>query len=747
MSLPSAHAHAASPVYSNSNSNTNNKSSAGKQKTSSKNDLLRCAVGLLLKQKNYVSNEKFRRSDFLLLQNKQQFAVNKMLDTDLHGGNSFTYSNVQVINNNQHTVDQQFGRFSQFVEAQAEPLRLEMKRFYGPMLCHFYLDMLKAREPRGAVELLRKYAHLVAPVDLYDAPPPTKINGCSTSATDSTFHIRFAREALDTGDTELDYFMRLVQTLSGYTRLEAAESDDTVAHFRSSKYELHTTAQVVERICTYLQRRGHVLIMNLLYTWLHVHIVENEQRSFSEDHLLGLTDDLEGEEAEEEVLTKPIVSTRGDIKPGKSLTEKSNRKRPAEEPNIKLEIDIKQEIDADESAEPIQSQLNISACLDTLKTATEQILKAQVELPRFIRISERSRGLTSAHMDTSECHLLAGFDNSAVQLWQLNQSSCRGRSFYRRYPHSQCPWELNNCVDQEEEEEMDHDEKDSSEEDVKCSEEERRDRSRARHGKYADNSYNEFGGLQLRGHTRGVTDVRFSAHYPLMYSVSKDATMRCWRAHNLHCAAIYRSHNYPIWCLDESPVGQYVVTGSKDLSARLWSLEKEHALIIYAGHTQDVECVSFHPNGNYIATGSADHSVRLWCATSGKLMRVFADCRQAVTQLAFSPDGKMLAAAGEETKVRIFDLAAGAQLAELKDHSASISSLSWSIHNQHLATACTDGTLRLWDIKKLSPMGDNNSAGSSSSATTNRVLTLNSSCQRLVDVFYGRSKTLHCIGT
>ncbi|XP_016989174.1 TAF5-like RNA polymerase II p300/CBP-associated factor-associated factor 65 kDa subunit 5L isoform X2 [Drosophila rhopaloa] len=725
MSLPSSHAHAASPVYSNSNSNNNSKSSAGNKKTSSKNDLLRCAVGLVLKQKNYVSNERFRRSDFLLLQNKQQFAVNKMLDTDLHGGNSFTYSNVQVINSNQHTVDQQFGRFSQFVEAQAEPLRLEMKRFYGPMLCHFYLDMLKAREPRGAVELLRKYAHLVAPVDLYDAPPPTKINGCSTAATDSTFHIRFAREAQDTGDTELDYFMRMVQTLSGYTRLEAAETDDTVAHFRSSKYELHTTAQVVERICTYLQRRGHVLIMNLLYTWLHVHIVENEQRAFSEDHLLGLTDDLEGEETEEEVVTK------------------SNRKRPAEEPNIKLENDIKQEIDADESAEPSKSQLNIDACLDTLKSATEQILKAQVELPRFIRISERSRGLTSAHMDPSECHLLAGFDNSAVQLWQLNQNSCRGRSFYRRYPQSQCPWELNNCV--EEEEEMDKDEEDTSE-NVKCSEEERRERSRARHGKYADNSYNEFGGLQLRGHTRGVTDVRFSAHYPLMYSVSKDSTMRCWRAHNLHCAAIYRSHNYPIWCLDESPVGQYVVTGSKDLSARLWSLEKEHALIIYAGHTQDVECVSFHPNGNYIATGSADHSVRLWCATSGKLMRVFADCRQAVTQLAFSPDGKMLAAAGEETKVRIFDLAAGAQLAELKDHSASISSLSWSTHDQHLATACTDGTLRLWDIKKLSPMGDNSASGSSS-ATTNRVLTLNSSSQRLVDVFYGRSKTLYCIGT
>ncbi|KAH8236542.1 hypothetical protein KR026_004709 [Drosophila bipectinata] len=756
MSLPSAsssssHAHAlaASPVYSN---NTSSKSSAGNKtsKTSSKNDLLRCAVGLLLKQKNYVSHERFRRSDFLLLQNKQQFAVDKMLDSDLHGGNSFTYSNVQVITNNQHTVDQQFGRFSAFVESQTESLRSEMKRFYGPMLCHFYLDLLKAREPRGAVDLLRKYAHLVAPVDLYDAPPPTKINGCSTAATENTLHIRFAREAQDTGDTELDYFMRLVQILSGYTRLETAEADDTVAHFRSSKYELHTSAQVVDRICSYLQRRGHVLIMNLLYTWLHVHIVENEQRTFTEDHLLGLTDELDGEEAEEEVVhvAPPLIvhSRVQDHKSSKSSSEKSNRKRPAEESVVKLESEIKQEVNPDEPPTTSKSQLNVEACLENLKSATTHILKAQVELPRFLRISERSRGLSAAHLDAGECHMMAGFNNSAVQVWQLNQHSCRGKSLYRRYPERQCPWELNNCTDTETE--KDTEEEDDEEQDTKCSEEERRERNRARHCKYNDNSYNEYGGLQLRGHTRGVTDVRFSAHYPLMYSVSKDATMRCWRAHNLQCAAVYRSHNYPIWCLDESPTGQYVVTGSKDLSARLWSLEREHALIIYAGHTQDVECVSFHPNGNYIATGSADHSVRLWCATSGKLMRVFADCRQSVTKLAFSPDGKMLAAAGEETKVRIFDLAAGAQLAELKDHTASVSSLTWSAHNQHLATACSDGSLRLWDIKKLSPMGNSGgSSSSSSSTTTNRVLTLNSSCQRLVNVFYGRSKTLYCIGT
>lgn len=56
MSLPNANSsnsnnnHTASPLY-NTNNNNSNKSVI---KKSSKNDLMRAAVGLLLKQKNYV---------------------------------------------------------------------------------------------------------------------------------------------------------------------------------------------------------------------------------------------------------------------------------------------------------------------------------------------------------------------------------------------------------------------------------------------------------------------------------------------------------------------------------------------------------------------------------------------------------------------------------------------------------------------------------------------------------------------
>lgn len=48
------------------------------------------------------------------------------------------------------------------------------------------------------------------------------------------------------------------------------------------------------------------------------------------------------------------------------------------------------------------------------------------------------------------------------------------------------------------------------------------------------------GGISLRGHCKGVTDVLFSKHNPLLVSVSKDKTMRVWKATNYLCGAVYR---------------------------------------------------------------------------------------------------------------------------------------------------------------------------------------------------------------
>lgn len=48
------------------------------------------------------------------------------------------------------------------------------------------------------------------------------------------------------------------------------------------------------------------------------------------------------------------------------------------------------------------------------------------------------------------------------------------------------------------------------------------------------------GVVALRGHNKGVTDILFSRYNPLIFSVSKDNTMRAWKAMDYRCGAIYR---------------------------------------------------------------------------------------------------------------------------------------------------------------------------------------------------------------
>ncbi|XP_054267151.1 TAF5-like RNA polymerase II p300/CBP-associated factor-associated factor 65 kDa subunit 5L [Macrosteles quadrilineatus] len=203
----------------------------------------------------------------------------------------------------------------------------------------------------------------------------------------------------------------------------------------------------------------------------------------------------------------------------------------------------------------------------------------------------------------------------------------------------------------------------------------------------------------LRGHCGPVQGVEFLHDADVLLSVSHDSSMRAWKLSDYSCAAIYRGHNYAVWCVAVSSLGVYIATGSHDRTARLWSLDRTYPLRMFAGHCQDVNCVQFHPNSSYVATGSADRSVRLWSVTDGSLVRVYGGHSGSVLTLAFSPNGQHLASAGEDKKVKVWDLASGGVLAELRGHSQPVTALDWSKDNNILKSVPLD--MSVWEDKKV----------------------------------------------
>nr|CAD7461301.1 unnamed protein product [Timema tahoe] len=98
--------------------------------------------------------------------------------------------------------------------------------------------------------------------------------------------------------------------------------------------------------------------------------------------------------------------------------------------------------------------------------------------------------------------------------------------------------------------------------------------------------------VTMQGHTDLVKDVMFmspSNSDNLLFSVSKDATMRVWNLYNNTCAAIYRGHAGGICSIAQSMYGLYIATGSQDRTVKLWTADRVFHLRNMVGHELDVE--------------------------------------------------------------------------------------------------------------------------------------------------------------
>lgn len=542
-------------------------------------------------------------------------------------------------------------RFVKFVTTQCEEEKSELCNLFGPIICHLFIECIKGRDSNSALDFLRTNTSLI-----------------SFCSNDKYFKYNECGEKRKI-PTHKEYFQKLIYHLSQCHSFEDIDRNEDIQAFKSAKYEIEMSLSTLNTLKKYMENEGHVVIMNILNTWIHIVVPD----IFDGLNSVNLLCD------QEEYL-----------------------------PNDQKVFSDKQRI---------QNNLNDNSnpenfYLDSLKQSVNKLLK--IELPtRFLSITDSSSILTSGHIDKNECHLAAGFNNSSVKIWQLDENQNLGKNLFTKVNQRLCPWETNNIYEENEEEF-------SSDEDAEKT----------------THIPDPLDGVVLRGHNAGVTDVKFSKHYPLLFTASKDNTMRVWKSNNFKCASIYKGHNYPVWCIDESPIHQYLATGSRDNTARIWCLEKIEPLITYVGHTQDIDTIAFHPNGNYIATGSADQTVRLWCVTTGKMLRVFTDPKGPVTAVCFSPNGKYLAAGGEETKLRIFDLEGGNQLAELKDHTNGVVAIDWNSSSTKLAVCCGDSTMKVWDTTNI---------GSSNNCS--KIIHHYTEYNRLIRISFNRNDSISCIAS
>ncbi|XP_035894484.1 uncharacterized protein LOC118504295 [Anopheles stephensi] len=265
---------------SSSNSGTTSKS------RKSKNDLIRSLVGTYLKARNYSVTDRYRKSDLILTQSTEQIVMNTAIKNDTSMVNSFLYSNI-CLNSNLAQVDQHFAKFAKFVRNQPEPIRTELNEIIPPLLCHLYIEMLKGRDWRPAIEFLRKHAPLVGKVEPTAAGPAgtspllllnqQKMNGIidslplgadlSSVVMPSAAIVFSPGRSSDSARTET--YRRLIHKLSQISRFQDCESEPLFVQFRSCQTQLRFRTASIAAMRQYLAKHGHSLILQTLRTWFY----------------------------------------------------------------------------------------------------------------------------------------------------------------------------------------------------------------------------------------------------------------------------------------------------------------------------------------------------------------------------------------------------------------------------------------------------------------------------------------------
>jgi WD40 repeat protein/tRNA A-37 threonylcarbamoyl transferase component Bud32 len=238
--------------------------------------------------------------------------------------------------------------------------------------------------------------------------------------------------------------------------------------------------------------------------------------------------------------------------------------------------------------------------------------------------------------------------------------------------------------------------------------------------------------LSLKGHTKEVTSVAFSADGTRIVSRSYDGTVRVWDA-AIGQEKLCLKGGSLVTNVAFSPDGKRLVSGGREGyydsktkqfwgEVKVWDAVTGQEKLSWKGHTYSVFSVAFSPDGQRIVSGSVGYDpktkqswgeVKVWDAATGQEKLSWKGHTYSVSSVAFSPDGTRIVSGGGEFdkpgEVKVWDAATGQEKLSWKGHTHWVTSVAFSADGTRLASMSGDQTVKVWDAatgqEKLSLKG------------------------------------------
>ncbi|ODV58563.1 U3 snoRNA-associated protein UTP13 [Ascoidea rubescens DSM 1968] len=184
-----------------------------------------------------------------------------------------------------------------------------------------------------------------------------------------------------------------------------------------------------------------------------------------------------------------------------------------------------------------------------------------------------------------------------------------------------------------------------------------------------------------RAHEKDINSIDMSPNNECFATAGFDKVAKIWNTESGEIMGVLKGHKRGLWDIRFSLFDKTVATCSIDKTIKVWSVETFTCLKTFEGHSNSIQKIQFLRSDTWIVSVGADALVKIWDVKSGECLKTLDNHNNRIWALTVKDDGDLIVSADADGNISIWEDKTKETIAEANERKKQKIELEQSLKN------------------------------------------------------------------